>query len=186
MDYKKQTKKAMEMLAKDKRTIFLGQTVVYPRSPMYLSLEDVPLSKKLELPIAEDMQMGMCIGLSLEGFIPVSIYPRIDFLVLAMNQLINHLDKVEEISDGEFNPKVIIRTQIGNSEPLYPGAQHCGDYTDALKLMCKNIDVVRIERAEDVIPEYKKALRSEGSTLLVEVATGVSLDRSFLRMLKKW
>ena len=105
MDYKEQTKKAMEMFAKDERTIFLGQTVCYPGSPMHMSFEDVPAEKKLELPVAEDMQMGMSIGLCLEGFIPISIYPRIDFLILAMNQLINHLDKVARIFEDFFNPK---------------------------------------------------------------------------------
>ena len=172
MDYKEQTKKAMEMFAKDERTIFLGQTVCYPGSPMHMSFEDVPAEKKLELPVAEDMQMGMSIGLCLEGFIPISIYPRIDFLILAMNQLINHLDKVEEMSHGEFKPKVIIRTQVGNTKPLYPGCQHCGDYTDALKVLCKNIDVVKIESAEEVIPKYKKALESDRSTILIEIPTG--------------
>lgn len=174
MDYKEQTKKSMEMLAKNERTIFLGQTVCYPGSQMYASFENVPLEKRLELPVAEDMQMGMSIGLSLEGLIPVSIYPRIDFLILAMNQLINHLDKVEEMSVGEFRPKVIIRTQIGNTKPLYPGIQHCSNYTNALKVLCKNIDVLKIEKAEDVILEYKKALESHKSTILIEVPTGLS------------
>lgn len=172
MDYKEQTKKAMEILARDERVMFLGQTVCYPGSPMYGSLENIPLERRLELPVVEDMQMGMSIGLSLEGLIPVSIYPRIDFLILAINQLINHLDKIEEISAGEFKPKVIIRTQIGNTKPLHPGIQHCSDYTNALKVLCKNIDVVKIKRAEDVIPEYKKALKSHKSTILIEVATG--------------
>lgn len=172
MDYKEQAKKAMEMLAEDERTIFLGQTAGYPGSPMYASLENINMEKKLELPVAEDMQMGMSIGLSLEGFIPVSIYPRIDFLIVAMNQLINHLDKVEEMSNKEFKPKVIIRTQIGNVKPLYPGIQHCSDYTDALKVICKNINVVKIEKVEDVIVEYKKALESDKSTILIEIATG--------------
>ncbi len=34
MDYKEQTRKAMEMLAEDERVVFLGQTVCYPGSPM--------------------------------------------------------------------------------------------------------------------------------------------------------
>lgn len=172
MDYKKQTRKAMEMLAEDERVVFLGQTVCYPGSPMYTSFENISLERRIELPVAEDMQMGMSIGLSLEGLIPVSVYPRIDFLILATNQLINHLDKVEEMSHGEFKPKVIIRTQIGNTKPLYPGIQHCSDYTDALKVLCKNIDVVKIKTAEDVLPEYKRALQSERSSILVEIATG--------------
>jgi pyruvate/2-oxoglutarate/acetoin dehydrogenase E1 component len=173
--YQQNLKKAMEMLAKDNKVIFIGQTVEYPGSPMFGSLENVDKKKKLELPVFENTQMGISIGLALEGFIPVSIFPRIDFLICGTDQLVNHLDKVEEMSQGEFKPGVIIRTQIGNTKPIYPGAQHCGDYTKALKLMCKNVAVHKIKDETEVIPLYKMALERAKmglSTLLVEVPTG--------------
>jgi len=113
--------------------------------------------------------------LALKGYIPVSIFPRIDFLICAIDQLVNHLDKVEEMSHGEFKPGVIIRTQIGNTKPIYPGAQHCGDYTDMLMFGLKNILVIKLEYESDIIPNYKLALeraRHGKSTLLVEVPTG--------------
>ena len=50
--------------------------------------------KKLELPVTEEMQMGMTIGLLMNGYIPVSIFPRWNFMLLAINQLVNHLDKL--------------------------------------------------------------------------------------------
>lgn len=174
--YQKNIIRAMEMLGKEKQTIFLGQTIVYGGSPMYKSCEKVPKRKKIEMPVFEDTQMGMSIGLALEGFIPVSIFPRIDFLICATNQLINHLDKVEEMSKGEFKAGVIIRTQIGNKTPLYPGAQHCQDHTAGLKAMCKHIKVIKIKNENEVISSYKEALQraKQGkSTLLVEVPTGV-------------
>ena len=172
MAYKDEVIKAMDLLAKDKRTIFLGQSVVYPGSAIYGTCKEIPGSKKIELPLIEDMQMGMSIGLSLEGFIPVTIYPRIDFLILAINQLVNHLDKIGEMSVGRFKPKVIIRTVIGSTKPLYPGLQHCSDYTDALKHMLKNIEVISLTESKDIIPAYKYALNREDrkSTLLIEIA----------------
>ena len=170
MTYKDELTKAMNLLGKDKRTIFLGQNIVYPGSIMSSSLKGVPKSKKIELPLIEDMQMGMSIGLSLEGYIPVSIYPRIDFLIIAVNQLVNHLDKIEEMSCGRFRPKVIIRTAIGSTKPLYPGLQHCSDYTDALRYMVKNVKVVKLIRSKDIVPAYKRALKRKKSTLLIEVA----------------
>lgn len=175
LDYKNECKKAMKMLNKDPRVIFLGQTVKYDGSPMFKSLEDVDYDKKIELPIIEDTQMGMSIGLALEGYIPVSIYPRFDFLICAVNQLINHLDKIEEMSKGEFHAGVIIRTQIGNTKPLHPGCQHCGDYTNELSNMCKNILILKPFTAETVLSYYKLAYERalDGkSTVIVEVPTG--------------
>lgn len=171
MVYKDELTKAMEMLAKDSRVIFLGQNIVYPGSIMSSSLQGVPNSKKIELPLIEDAQMGMSIGLSLEGYIPVSIYPRIDFLIIAMNQLVNHLDKIEEMSCGQFKPKVIIRTAIGSTKPLYPGIQHCSDYTEGLKHVLKNVEVINLTDSRDIVSSYAYALerKDEKSSLLIEV-----------------
>jgi len=172
MTYKDEIIKAMSFLAKDKRTIFLGQSVAYPGSAIYGTCKDIPKSKKIELPLIEDMQMGMSIGLSLEGYIPVSIYPRFDFLILATNQLANHLDKIEDMSLGKFKPKVIIRTVVGSTKPLYPGAQHCTDYTKAYEKMFKNIEIIKLTKSKEILPAYKHALEREDgkSTLLIEVA----------------
>ncbi len=162
-------KQAMEMLAENPRTIFLGQTVGYPGSRFtYKSLENIAQEKRIELPIMEEAQMGISTGLALEGYIPVSIYPRVDFLLLAANQLVNHLDKFEELSRGEYKPKVIIRTIAGATKP-YPGPQHCQDHTKSFESLLKNIDVVRLDNIGMIIPSYKKALESEKSTLLVDV-----------------
>lgn len=175
MNYLEELKKIMTWLGKQENTFFLGQTVKYPGSPMNASMNDVPEEKKLELPLIEDDQMGMSIGLALEGFIPISVYPRIDFLIIAMNQLVNHLDKIEEMSEGEFKPGVIIRTQIGNTTPIWPGLQHCGDYTDGLRKMLKHIKVIRVRKAEVIKGMYKNAYedaKKGKSTILIELPQG--------------
>ena len=92
-----------------------------------------------------------------------------DFLILAINQLVNHLDKCEEMSDGQFKPRVIIRTCIGSSDPLMPGPQHCKDHTEALRKLVTNIDVIKLESAQDIVPAYKKAYNSTKSTVLIEI-----------------
>ena len=170
MKYKEEVNKAMKILAEDPRVLFLGQTVAYPGSIIYTSLEGIPMDKRIELPVFEDTQMGISIGLSLLGYIPVSIYPRFDFLLLAVNQLVNHLDKIEEMSCGQYKPKVIIRTCIGSTNPLNPGLQHCQDYTEAFRQMLTSVVVVKLDKAKYILPSYTVALKWEGSTILVEVA----------------
>jgi pyruvate/2-oxoglutarate/acetoin dehydrogenase E1 component len=168
MTYKDELLRAMEIMAQDKKTIFLGQSVAYPGNAIFKTLEKVSIEKRIELPLIEDTQMGMSIGLSLEGFIPISIFPRMDFLIVATNQLENHLDKINEMSHNEFNPKVIIRTAIGSKSPLYPGVQHCSDYTEAFEKMLNNICVIKLTTSKDIVPAYLKALENPKSTLLIE------------------
>ncbi len=161
----------MTWLGKKKETIFLGQTVEYPGSAMFASFKDVPKSKKTEMPVAEDMQMGISIGMALEGYIPISIFPRMDFLLCAMNQIINHLDKIKQMSNGEFTPGVIIRTQIGNTKPLDPGPQHTGDYCSMLKKGLKNVRVIKLDMSKNIKRNYMESykLAKQGiSTLLIE------------------
>ena len=170
MKYFYELKRAMEFLAQDPRTIFLGQAVVDKGTGMTNTLQDVPLNQRIELPVAEEMQMGLSIGMALRGKIPVSIYPRWNFLLLATNQIVNHLDKLKRMSDGGYQPKVIVRVGIGSERPLNPQCQHLGDFTDAFRSMCDNIEVVRLDEPETIFPAYTTALeRTDGkSTILVE------------------
>ena len=168
MSYAEELTKAMTWLGEQPDTIFVGQTVAYPGSAMYKTLVHVPMSKRVELPVAEEMQMGLSIGLGLTGKVVISIYPRFDFLLLATNQLVNHLDKLHEVTHGQFKAKVIIRVGIGSRSPLYPGVQHCGDYTEAFRLLLEHIPIFKLDRAGDVMFWYKTAYHMRSSALLVE------------------
>ena len=170
MKYFDELKRSMEFLAQDPRTVFIGQAVAVAGTAMTNTLKDVPADRLIELPVAEEMQMGMTTGMALTGLVPVSIFPRWNFLLCAMNQLINHLDKVQVMSNGAYKTKAIIRTGIGSERPLHPQHQHVGDFTDAIRAMCTTIEVIRVEEPADIFPAYQKALlREDGrSTIVVE------------------
>jgi pyruvate/2-oxoglutarate/acetoin dehydrogenase E1 component len=158
---------AMTMVAREKpRAIFMGQAVACPGTAMSTTFRDVPREKLLELPVAEDMQLGMAIGMALNGDFPVCCYPRINFLLLAMNQLVLHLDKIPLYS--KYRLPLIIRTGVASDQPLDPGVQHLGDFSAAIYDMCQTIRVVSLPSAEYILPAYERALVSEGPTLMVE------------------
>jgi pyruvate/2-oxoglutarate/acetoin dehydrogenase E1 component len=100
--YSDQIFKSMSLLAQNPKSIFIGQSVEYPGNLIYKTINHINKKKRLEIPVFEDVQMGMSIGLALEGFLPISTYPRFDFLLLAFNQMINHLDKFPLITDKQF------------------------------------------------------------------------------------
>lgn len=165
-EYKDAIIDCMDFLAKDEKVIFLGQQI----SPLtfYDTLTNVPLDKRLELPVAEEMQTGMAIGLALEGFLPISIYQRMDFLMRAADQLCNHLDKIKDMSRGIFNPKVIIRVTIGSKTPLDVGPQHSQDFTETFRLLFDNIEVIKPETPDEVRAAYAKAWEKDGSFMIIE------------------
>jgi len=162
--------RAMELMGSHSDTIFMGQSVEVAGTAMRNTLLNVDERKLLELPVEEDFQLGLSIGMALSGMVPISIFPRWNFLLLATNQIVNHLDKLKDLTQNESPGKVIIRTGIGSKKPLHPGPQHTGDFTEAFKLMCPNINVVRLDSAESIFDEYQKAYdRDDGvSSLLIE------------------
>lgn len=172
LTYFDQITTAMTNLSEDKRVIFLGQCVGYPGNALNKNLEHIDPQRRIEMPVAEDLQMGISIGLALNGFIPVTIYPRFDFLVCASNQLVNHLDKFAGMSNGRVSPKVIIRVCVGSTSPLHPGIQHCSDHSEAYSYLLKTVEVIVLDNSELIVPSYTKALeRTDGkSTLLIEMA----------------
>ena len=102
MKYKEELIKAMKWLGEKENTLFLGQATACSGHAISGTLTEVPKDKLIELPVMEEVQMGMCTGLSLEGYVPVSIYPRFNFMMLAVNQLINHIDKMKHMSKGKL------------------------------------------------------------------------------------
>lgn len=163
-------KRSMEYLGKFDNTIFIGQSVEVAGTAMRNTLLNVDDSKLVEMPVDEDFQMGLATGMALTGLIPISIFPRWNFLLLATNQIVNHLDKLKEITQLKNPGKVIIRTSIGSVIPLHPGPQHTGDFTEAFKLMCPNLNIVRLDKTSVIFDEYQKAYeRSDGvSSLIIE------------------
>jgi pyruvate/2-oxoglutarate/acetoin dehydrogenase E1 component len=157
---------AMNLLGDDDRTIFLGQGVLYEGTTMAPTFKDVPAAKRIEMPVAEDMQTGMAIGMSLRGLIPISVYPRWNFLICAANQIVSHLDRMSLYSD--YRPKVIIRTAVPSKSPFNPGPQHDDDFTNAFRYMLRTTDVVCLTSEADIVPQYTKALHSPRSTIIVE------------------
>jgi pyruvate/2-oxoglutarate/acetoin dehydrogenase E1 component len=167
---------AMTHLGERDNVVFMGQGVASAGTTMSATLRDVPLSKRLEMPVAEEMQMGMAIGMSLQGLLPVCIFPRWNFVLRAADQLVNHLDRLPLYSS--YRPKVIIRTAVPSKHPFNPGPQHDDDFTAAFRVMFRTVKIAELSVAEDILPAYQAALERDGSTLLVEYTEGYRNERA--------
>ncbi len=170
MGYKDEIIRAMDWLSEKKDTIFIGQSVKYSGNAIFNTLKTIPDDKKIEVPVFEDLQLGLSTGMALEGYVPITCYPRFDFLILACNQLVNHLDKIRHMTKNKMTPRVIIRTSIGSKKPLDGGIQHTQDHTLAFKNLLTDINVVLLNEPEEIFPAFENAYTREDSksTLLIE------------------
>jgi pyruvate/2-oxoglutarate/acetoin dehydrogenase E1 component len=73
-------------------------------------------------PLSEDAMTGAAIGMALAGLRPIHVHIRMDFLMLAMNQLVNIAAKSHYMYGGRVHVPLVVRSMIGKS--WGQGAQH--------------------------------------------------------------
>lgn len=155
MDTMKQalTKKMNELSQNDK-VRFIGYNTAKGHQ-MYGTLAlPCPLSRSIEAPVAENLMMGLGMGMALKGFIPIVSFERMDFILPAMDALVNHMDKLPFISGNQFQFKMIVRIIVGTDKPINPGCQHTGSYIEALDMMLKNTPILPIMEKQDIKGAY--------------------------------
>lgn len=166
--YKDALTSAMNQLSKKDNVVFIGQQIVYRGNPMSTTLDEVDKNLMVELPVMEETQMGMSLGLALAGKLVITFYPRWDFIISAANQLVNHVDKIRLMDNSGIIPHLLIRLGKGSDKPLDPGHQHKGNYIEEFKSLCKNIEFHDLKTPIDIELSYKYAMENKGIHCLVE------------------
>ena len=117
---------AFEYLLKNyKETFVIGQGVW---SPWYVGNSMTDLDKKfgkdrvIDTPISESATTGAAIGASLAGMKPIVVHPRMDFMLYAMDTIVNQAAKWSHMFGGQAHPGVTIRSIINRGGEQ--GAQH--------------------------------------------------------------
>ncbi|MFH1263140.1 MAG: transketolase C-terminal domain-containing protein [Pseudomonadota bacterium] len=97
-------------------------------SPWYVGNTMKDLDKQfgndriLDTPICEDSTTGIAVGAGLCGYRPIVVHPRMDFMILATNQIVNQAAKWSHMMGGHGHPAVTIRSIINRGGEQ--GAQH--------------------------------------------------------------
>jgi acetoin:2,6-dichlorophenolindophenol oxidoreductase subunit beta len=85
-------------------------------------LERFGAERVFTTPLSEDAMSGVAIGAAMAGMRPIHVHIRMDFLMLAMNQLINIAAKTHYMYGGAYKVPLVVRCMIGKS--WGQGAQH--------------------------------------------------------------
>lgn len=97
-------------------------------SPWYVgnSMKDLDRrfgkERVIDSPVSEDATTGIAGGASLAGLRPVVIHPRLDFMILASNSIVNQIAKWSHMLGGQSHPNVTIRGIVNRGGEQ--GAQH--------------------------------------------------------------
>jgi pyruvate/2-oxoglutarate/acetoin dehydrogenase E1 component len=113
------------LLAKYPEVFVIGQGLW---SPWYVGNSMTDLDKKfgvhrvIDTPVSESACTGAAIGASLAGMKPIVVHPRMDFMLYAMDAVVNQAAKWSHMTGGQASPAVTIRSIINRGGEQ--GAQH--------------------------------------------------------------
>jgi pyruvate/2-oxoglutarate/acetoin dehydrogenase E1 component len=112
-------------MARDPAVVCFGLDVDDPKAIQGTTrglLEKYGPERVFGTPLAEDAMTGVAIGMALAGLRPIHVHIRMDFLLLAMNQLVNIAAKASYMYGGQVHVPLVVRSMIGKS--WGQGAQH--------------------------------------------------------------
>jgi len=101
---------------KDPALFMMGCGVPDPKGIFGTTLEVTKRfapERVFDIPLAENGIAGFAVGAAIAGMHPVVVHQRSDFLLLAMDQIINHAAKWKYMSGGQLPVPLVIRSIVG-------------------------------------------------------------------------
>lgn len=124
--YKEALREAMiEEMDRDDKVFIMGEDIgVYGGSfKVTLGLlEKYGPNRIIDTPISENAIVGSAIGAALHGMRPIAEISFIDFITLAMDQIVNEAAKITAFSPDLYEIPLVVRTQCGTGRGI--GGQH--------------------------------------------------------------
>ncbi|MDB2652620.1 hypothetical protein N9Y53_03745 [Candidatus Pelagibacter bacterium] len=112
----------LKVLSNNKKNLVFGLEVTNVGSKIH---EKFP-SQVFETPVSELASSGLCVGLATRGFKPTIVYGRIEFALLAFDQILTQAGRWEYMFGGKYPCPVTFRIQIGRQ--WGNGPQHTANY----------------------------------------------------------
>ena len=116
-------------------------------------------------PLSEDAMTGAAVGMALAGMRPIHVHIRMDFLLLAMNQLVNVAAKSRYMYGGRVSVPLVVRSMIGKS--WGQGAQH-SQGLHSLFMHVPGLKVVMPSTPYDAKGCLAAAVRDDNPVLYIE------------------
>ena len=156
-----------EELRRDSSVYVFGEDVALggPFGATQGLAEEFGANRIVNTPISEGTVMGLAIGAATAGLRPVVEIMFIDFITLAMDQLVNHAAKLHYMSGGQLSIPLTVRVQCGISGAM--GAHH-SQSLEAWLAHVPGLKVVMPSNPADAKGLLKTAIRDDNPVVFVE------------------
>lgn len=147
--------------------IVIGEGVPDPRGIFTTTLglpEKFP-GRVFDMPLSENGMTGACIGAAISGLRPVMVHQRIEFALLAMDQLVNNAAKWNYMFHGQNTVPLVVRMIIGRG--WGQGPQH-SQSLQTLFAHVPGLKVVMPVTARDAKGMLISAIEDENPVIFIE------------------
>lgn len=130
-----------QILEKDNRVILIGQGVT---SPWYVGSTTAGLISRfgpervIDTPVSENGTTGVAIGVALAGMHPILVFPRMDFMYYALDQIANHAANWHYMFGGQLSVPLTIWAIINR------GGEQAAQHSQALQAIFTHIPGLRV------------------------------------------
>jgi pyruvate dehydrogenase E1 component beta subunit len=156
-----------EEMARDAAVCVLGEDVTMggPFGATKGLVGDFGERRILNTPISEGTVMGMATGAAVLGLRPVVEVMFIDFITLAMDQLVNHAAKLHYMTGGQLSVPITVRAQGGVAGAS--GAHH-SQSLESWFMHVPGLKVAAPSTPADAKGLLKAAIRDQSPVLFIE------------------
>ncbi len=174
-----------DLMKRNKKVVCFGLGINDPKGIFGTTLN---LKKKFgsnrvfDMPISENAITGIALGLSLNNYIPIVTHQRLDFFLLAMDQLVNNLAKWKYMFSSKKKTTVIIRLIVGRGWGQGP------THSQSLQSWFVHIPGIKV-LAPAFASDYKnllnQSIKQPGPTIVIEHRWLHELDSKINKKRKK-
>lgn len=169
LSYSEAIREALDMaMERDPSVIVIGEGVPDPKSIFNTTaglLDKYGSDRVFDMPVSENGLTGVCIGAAMSGMRPVMVHQRIDFAMLAMDQLVNNAAKWSYMFDGKVSVPLVVRVLIGRG--WGQGPQH-SQSLQAVFAHIPGLKVVMPVTARDAKGMLIAAIEDENPVIFIE------------------
>lgn len=158
----------LEAARRDPSVIFFGEGVADPAA-LFGTLKDIGKhighERMIEMPIAENGLIGIAIGAAMAGKRPVVSLQRVEFALLALEQILNNAAKTHYVSNGHHNVPLVLRMIVGRG--WGQGPEH-SQSMEAIFAHVPGLKVIMPAFAEDAKGMIAAAVEDANPVVVIE------------------
>lgn len=157
-----------EEMARDDRVIVIGQDIGSPGGPFGATkglMDAFGKDRVRDTPISEATIVGAALGAAMAGYRPIVEVMFLDFVTVAMDQIVNQAAKVSYMSAGRFHAPMVIRSVCASGRRT--GPQHSQNL-EAWLAHVPGLKVVWGSTPADARGLLKAAIRDDDPVMVIE------------------